>query len=139
VDGGRWEVGGGKSPAPGLADLTKLEVWQDGIHLATDIYSLTKSWPSDERFGLISQARRAASSIPANIAEGVGRGGHGEIARFISIALGSAYELDTHLALAGNLQFTPTSILASQRSSLRSLINRCIKLMRYHQKRAAES
>ncbi len=71
--------------------------------LARDVYRLTASWPSDERFGLTSQVRRAAISIPANLAEGQGRFGRGEFARFVSIAHGSLCELETELLLARDI------------------------------------
>ncbi|MDR6217020.1 four helix bundle protein [Deinococcus soli (ex Cha et al. 2016)] len=89
--------------ASGPGRIQTLEVWQDGLKLAEDVYRCTARWPADERYGLISQARRAAASIPTNLSEGVGRGSPAEIARFGRIALGSAYELHTLLHLAHRL------------------------------------
>lgn len=87
----------------GPGKIQTLEVWKVGLDLTEAVYRLTVSWPPDEKFGLTSQARRAAASIPTNLAEGVGRGSSAEAARFGRIALGSAYELHTHLHLAHRL------------------------------------
>ena len=88
--------------ADGYRDLV---VWQKGISLAKLIYTLTKTFPSDERFGLISQMRRAAVSVSSNIAEGQARHTTGEFILFISHAEGSVAELDTQLHLAVELGF----------------------------------
>ncbi|MCB1186352.1 four helix bundle protein [bacterium] len=80
-----------------VQDLT---VWKRGFQLVKEIYLLTARFPSDEKFGLTSQMRRAAVSIPANIAEGFGRNSRKDFARFSSIALGSAREVETLLMLA---------------------------------------
>jgi four helix bundle protein len=77
----------------------ELVAWQLGMDLAKVCYGLTKALPSDERFGLVSQINRAAVSVPANIAEGFGRAGKAEFARFLAIANGSLKELETHLEL----------------------------------------
>ncbi len=77
-----------------------LIVWQRSMDLAEATYRLTQLFPREEQFGLISQARRAASSIPANIAEGYGRGTRPAYASFVRIAQGSLKELETHLILA---------------------------------------
>ena len=74
-----------------------LHVWQNALELATETYRLTRNWPKDELYGLTSQARRAATSIPANIAEGFGRQNRGSCAHFLRIAQGSLKELETHL------------------------------------------
>jgi len=80
-----------------------LEVWQNSMNLVVDIYSLTKSFPKEEMFGITSQLRRAAVSIPANIAEGAGRNTVGELKQFVGIALGSLSELETLVLLSGKL------------------------------------
>jgi four helix bundle protein len=82
-----------------------LVVWQKGIALAKAIYQLTAKFPSDEKFGLISQMRRAAVSIPSNIAEGQARHTTGEFIQFISHAEGSVAELETQLILGIELGF----------------------------------
>ncbi len=85
--------------------VENLRIWQESMDLAVAVYQLTRHWPEDERFGLVSQARRAAYSIPSNLAEGIGRGTRGEAARYARMALGSAYELHTLLELAKRLRF----------------------------------
>ena len=82
-----------------------LLVWQKAVDLTELVYGLTSSFPADERFGLISQARRAAVSTAANIAEGHGRGSRKDYAAFIAIAKGSAMELETHLIISIRLGF----------------------------------
>ena len=82
-----------------------LNVWQKGIELAKLIYTLTGRFPVEEKFGLVSQMRRAAVSIPSNIAEGQARRTTGEFIQFISHAEGSVAELNTQLILATELHF----------------------------------
>jgi four helix bundle protein len=76
-----------------------LKVWQGGMQLAEDCYCFTKGFPREEMFGMTSQIRRAAASIPANIAEGWGRESTREYIRFLRVAQGSLKELETHLIL----------------------------------------
>jgi four helix bundle protein len=87
-----------------------LLVWQKGIALAKLVYQLTKNFPSEEKFGLVAQMRRAAVSIPSNIAEGQARHTTGEFIQFISHAEGSAAELDTQLILSIELEFCSNSV-----------------------------
>lgn len=75
-------------------------IWQDAIVIAKDTYVLTSSFPESEKYGLSSQMRRAAVSIASNIAEGSGRYSDAEFARFLNIALTSAYELETELLIS---------------------------------------
>ena len=82
-----------------------LLVWQHAIELTTEIYKLTASFPSAERFGLTNQMRRAAVSIASNIAEGYGRATKGEYIQFLGHARGSCSELETQLVIARNLEF----------------------------------
>jgi four helix bundle protein len=92
-----------------VGDFRKLEVWERAHRLTLDVYEATRTFPKEELFGSTSQLRRAASSIPANIAEGCGRNGDAELARYLGIAMGSANELDYHLLLARDLGHLPTS------------------------------
>ncbi len=77
-----------------------LKVWQQGMSLAVAIYQVTATMPANEQYGMTSQIRRAAASVPANIAEGYGRGSTGSYVHFLKIARGSLLELETHLLLA---------------------------------------
>jgi len=88
-----------------LSSYRQLDVWQKAMDLVVSVYELSKRFPADERFGLTSQLRKAAVSIPAYIAEGYGRTGRGEYLRHLSIAGGSLTELETHVAIAGRLGF----------------------------------
>ena len=78
-----------------MADYRKLRVWQQARKLTRELYTHTAEWPAEERFGMITQVRRAAHSIGANLAEGCGRGRYGEFANFARIALGSVNELES--------------------------------------------
>jgi four helix bundle protein len=82
-----------------------LVVWQKAMVLVDACYAITKRFPTDERFGLVSQLRRAAVSVPSNIAEGHGRTGPGEFLRFLSIAPGSLRELETLLLVSGRQRY----------------------------------
>jgi four helix bundle protein len=103
-----------------------LLVWQKGIVLAKVTYELTSRFPSEEKFGLISQMRRAAVSVPSNLAEGQARHTTGDFVRFISNAEGSIAELDTQLVIAEELKYcTPADVSAvSERIlELRKMLN----------------
>jgi four helix bundle protein len=91
-----------------MGDYKKLAVWEKAHQLTLDIYRVTASFPNTEMYGLTGQIRRACASIPANIAEGSGRGGDTELARFLRIATGSASELEYHMLLAYDLGFIET-------------------------------
>jgi four helix bundle protein len=106
-----------------VKDYRELEVWRTGHALALEIYQTTKAFPKEELFGLTSQMRRAASSIPANVAEGCGRYGDPELRRFLNIALGSACELDYFILLSGDLGY-----VRDDRSA--GLADKCLKLRR---------
>jgi four helix bundle protein len=107
-----------------------LLVWQQGMKLAVACYQLTRGFPKEELFGLTSQIRRAAISIPANIAEGSGRGTAKDFIQFLRIAQGSLREVETHLLLcvaigiATDEQITP---LLQQITSIAILTNKLIK------------
>jgi len=87
-----------------MQDFRKLHVWSKAHKLTLSIYRITRSFPKEEMYGLTSQLRRAASSVGANIAEGCGRNGGADLARFLDMALGSASELEYHLLLASDLE-----------------------------------
>ena len=88
-----------------MQDFRKLKVWEKSHLLALSVYRCTTSFPKEELFGLTSQLRRSAVSIPSNIAEGSCRSGDTEFSRFLQIAMGSASELDYQLLLAHDLKY----------------------------------
>jgi four helix bundle protein len=91
-----------------MRDFRQLKVWEKAHGLALEIYRATKEFPAEERFGLTSQLRRAAVSVPSNIAEGCGRSGERELSQFTSIAAGSASEVEYQLLLAHDLGYLTT-------------------------------
>ncbi|MEW6201042.1 MAG: four helix bundle protein [bacterium] len=88
-----------------IQDFTDLTVWQKSHKMVIDIYKITKNFPSEERFGLISQIRRAAVSVPANIAEGFKKRGKKDKANFYNIAQGSVEEVRYYLILSRDLGY----------------------------------
>ena len=92
-----------------VKSFENLEVWQIGRDLVTKVYTLTASLPQSEAFGLIAQIKRAALSVPANIAEGFGRYHYMDKARFYLNARGSLYELKSHLLIARDLRYLKRS------------------------------
>lgn len=107
-----------------------LHVWQKGITVVKEIYSLTEKSPKQEVYGLASQIQRAAVSVPSNIAEGQARGSEREFRRFLRIALGSLAEVDTQLELAKQLAYinvnessTANKLVLELRKMLYGLIN----------------
>jgi len=106
-----------------------LKVWEASMNLAEAVYTLTKIFPDDEKFGLVSQVKRSAVSIPSNIAEGKGRSSDKEFKQFLYIARGSLFELRTQLELARRLGFVENNIkiknqIVEVQSMLNTLINR---------------
>ena len=102
----------------------KLEIWILAIDLSVKVYKITKDFPSEEKFGLISQLRRAANSVSANIAEGMSRSSMKDRARFMQIAYGSAIEVLSHLILANRLGFMASKQLADSRTQISELTNK---------------
>jgi four helix bundle protein len=88
-----------------MQDFRNLDVWKRSHELTLAVYRATKLFPDDERYGLISQLRRATSSIPANLAEGCGRGTDPDFGRFVQNAMGSASEVEYEILLAKDLQY----------------------------------
>jgi four helix bundle protein len=82
-----------------MRNFRNLQVWAEAMEIVKDVYHITEKLPKDEKFGLTSQMRRAAISIPANIAEGSSRRTSVDFARFLDIALGSSFELETYIEL----------------------------------------
>ena len=90
-----------------IVKFEQMEVWQVSHRLVLDVYKVTRGFPKEERFGLVSQMRRCAVSVPANIAEGFKRRGKGEKMRFYNIAEGSLEELRYYLILSRDLGYLP--------------------------------
>jgi len=88
-----------------MKNYKELIVWQKAVNFVTIIYSTTKDFPNEEIYGLTNQIRRAAVSIPSNIAEGFGRNSKNEFKHYLQIAIGSLFELQTQIEIAKNLQF----------------------------------
>ncbi|MDQ2855634.1 MAG: four helix bundle protein [Acidobacteriota bacterium] len=93
-----------------MRDFREIKVWEKAHGLTLEIYKATSKFPREEMYGLTSQMRRSSSSIPANIAEGFGRGGNTELARFLQIGMGSASELEYHVLLARDLDFLTLTV-----------------------------
>ena len=102
-----------------------LIVWQKGIRLVSEIYRLTEKFPKSEMFGLMSQIRRAAVSIPANLAEGYARKHRAEYAQFVKIAFGSGAELETHLLIAQNIGF----LKKEEATEAEALLNEVMRML----------
>jgi len=96
----------------------ELDAWKVAVELVREVYDLTTGFPAQERFGLTSQMRRAAVSIPSNIAEGAARGTTKEYVRFLSVARGSIAELETQLRIAIQLGFTDSGRAATLNASI---------------------
>jgi len=94
-----------------MHNLKELKIWNKAIDLTVDVYKATSAFPSDERFGLTSQSRRSAVSIPSNIAEGAGRNSNKEFNNFLGIANGSSYELQTQLVISNRLNLLNDNLL----------------------------
>ncbi|MFZ5644018.1 MAG: four helix bundle protein [Bacillota bacterium] len=88
-----------------MKNYKELEVWQKAINLVIELYKITESFPNEERYGLVSQIQRAGVSVPANIAEGWGRGSTKEYIQYLRISRGSLAELETHLIIAQKLNY----------------------------------
>ena len=99
-----------ENKAKAISNFRDLVIWQLGKELVVDIYRLTRSFPQEERFGLTDQMRRAATSIPCNVAEGFNRKYSSDYKRFLFIALGSCGELETQLEIAVPLQLISQDI-----------------------------
>ncbi len=106
-----------------------LEVWNQSIDLVTTLYKSTKGFPKDEKFGLTTQVRRSAISIPSNIAEGASRQGNKEYVHFLYVAIGSANELDTQLIIANRLGFIQS--VDYELDSIRIIRMKLYKLIAY--------
>ena len=118
-----------------MRDFRKYEVWLDGVNLSTEIYRLTESFPKQETYALANQLQRAVVSIPSNIAEGASRESEFDFARFLEIALGSTYEVETQIRIAYNLAYINQLQLENLLQKLQSIEKRLTSLINRLRKR----
>ena len=108
-----------------------LRVWQESIGLVKDIYTVTSRFPGEEKFGLVTQMRRSAVSIPSNIAEGAGRGSQREFAQFLVIARGSLSELETQLIISKELNYlSDIAVIENRMQSIFQLLGGLLNKVR---------
>ena len=103
-------LGEEKEMSDNIKNFRDLKIWQQSMDMVVEIYSFSGAFPKNEFFGLVSQIRRAAVSIPANIAEGFNRFHRKDYARFLYIAMGSCAELETHIEISSRLDFISSQI-----------------------------
>ncbi len=110
-----WTMTSESSNTGKVLHYKDLLIWQKGMHLTRTIYQITRSFPPEERYGLASQMRRAAVSVPSNIAEGQARRGTREFVQFLSLASGSLAELETQLTLSKDMGYArpPETVAAA--------------------------
>jgi four helix bundle protein len=116
-----------------MQNYKELEVWQKAVALTTELYKITGTFPYWEKFGLTAQIRRAATSVPANIAEGWGRGSTKEYIQFLLVARGSLMELETHLIVSRNIGLLAEQALREAESrveSIAKMLNRLVSSLR---------
>ncbi len=113
-----------------IRDYRDLIVWQEAMELAELIYSLTRSFPREEAFGLTSQMRRAAVSIPSNVAEGYGRAQRRSFVQFLRVAQGSLKELETQAELSARVGFLPAAELSGVMVRSERLGKRLVQFVR---------
>lgn len=122
-----------------MVDFHELQVWDKAHKLVISVYMATASFPKEELYGLTSQMRRAAISIPSNLAEGCGRNTQAELAQFSQIAMGSASELEYQLLLAHDLNYlseTDYQTLKSGLTEVRKMLNSFIRIVRSNQQKS---
>ena len=122
--------GGKRKEEGGLQGYRDLIVWQRAMEWVERVYQTSAPFPSHERFGLTSQLRRSAVSVPSNIAEGWGRGAKGEYRQFLRYARGSLFEAETQLQLAGRLGYADESSVSGLLSTSDEISRMLLGLMR---------
>ena len=113
-----------------MSDYKKLKAWEDAHKFTIDIYRITKKFPKNEQYGLTSQIRRSASSIPTNIVEGSGQLNNGNLIRFLGIAKGSAFETEYQLMLSRDLGYIGNDEYKVLDKKIQSIIRMLIGLIR---------
>ncbi|PTN08319.1 four helix bundle protein [Mangrovibacterium marinum] len=110
-----------------MHNYQELKIWQEGRKLVKEIYLISAGFPKEEMYGLTSQIRRAAVSVPSNIAEETGRASDVEFQRFLDFALGSLFELETQTILANDLEYLKTEDFERVSLMIKSLIKMIVK------------
>lgn len=121
-----------------IQSYKELIVWQKSVELVKEIYTLTSFFPSPEIYGIVSQIRRAAISIPSNIAEGYGRNSQKQYLHFYSISYGSSLELETQIIIAKELRLAPLEKFQKSEELLNEVI-KMLYVMTYGRKRIKNS
>jgi four helix bundle protein len=106
-----------------MHNFKELKIWQESMSLAKEVFSLTRNFPTTEKYGLISQLNRAVVSVPSNTAEGAGRDSQKEFNQFLNISLGSCFEIETQLILANDFNYI-------SKEELQTLIEKVTKIQR---------
>ncbi|MEW6468402.1 MAG: four helix bundle protein [Bacteroidota bacterium] len=106
-----------------MHNFKELKIWQESMSLAKEIFVLTKKFPVEEKYGLVAQLNRAAVSIPSNIAEGCSRDSQKQFCQFLNVSLGSAFEIETQLILANELNYI-------SKEELKNLIEKVTKIQK---------
>lgn len=101
-----------------MRNFKELKIWQKGFEIAVDAYKLVDNFPKSEKYSLVQQVTRAATSIPSNIVEGSSRRSEKDYYRFIEISLGSSFELDTQLLIAQAVNFWDTNFINNTLSKI---------------------
>jgi len=105
-----------------MHNYRELKIWHKAIDLSVDIYELVADYPNDEKFGLVSQLRRASVSVPSNIAEGSSRGSEKDFARFLTMSLGSLFEIETQLIISQRVNYIKNDELEEFKTKIIDLI-----------------
>lgn len=125
-----------------MRDFRKLSIWEKAIDLVLTIYRITSTFPETEKFGLVSQLRRASVSIPSNIAEGCSRVSQIEFKRFLEMALGSLFEVDSHLIISIKLDYIKEEQIQKTLSEIEGLqkqISKFISILKLENQNKANS
>jgi four helix bundle protein len=112
-----------------MQDYKELMIWKDSMLVVKEVYELTSQFPDSEKFGLVTQMRRAAISIPSNIAEGAGSISQKEFRRYLVLSISSSNELDTQLSIAAMLHFVDESISLNVQSKLSVIRKQTFRLI----------
>jgi four helix bundle protein len=105
-----------------MHNYRELKIWHKAIELSVEIYELVADFPSDEKFGIVSQLRRASVSVPSNIAEGSSRKSQKEFAHYLSMSLGSLFEIETQLTISNRIRYIDNKNLEEFKIKITDLV-----------------